>query len=126
MRYEPVHREQDGWGNGEYGAPRGDRKHKGIDYAVGVHPLVEGVVTKIGYPYGDDLFFRYVEVTDEKDYRWRYFYLEPKVSVGDKVCQNTLIGTLQGLGGRYDKITPHVHLEVKDKNGNYFNPEEVD
>lgn len=109
-------RELDTFGSGAYGAPRGERKHKGIDFACYPGSLVmsfgSGIVTKLGYPYGDDLFFRYVEVTDTCERRLRYFYLNPFVSPGDKVTQETILGSAQSLQNRYKGITDHIHFEI--------------
>ena len=127
-RTELSIRGTDSWGQGHYGASRGDRTHKGIDYVaeVGaeVYPDVSGIVTKIGYPYSDDLSYKYVQISSG-GYHYRYFYLEPVVLVGQAVSPDTVIGTVQNLDRRYAGITPHVHKEVKDESGNYYNPEEV-
>lgn len=118
-------RECDKWGCGHYGASRGDRTHNGIDIVcVPGDPafcLNRGIVTKVGYPYSDDLSFRYVEITDS-GYRWRYFYVEPIVNKGDEVEAYTQIGAHQPLGTRYPGITEHVHLEVIAPDGNYIDP----
>ena len=123
----PQRREQDAHGSGHFGAPRGKRTHSGIDYAVlpGTRIVcpVEGRVTKLGYPYGDDLSFRYVQVTDHYGYAWRFFYVEPGVAVDDLIPSNSVIGTSQDLLGRYPGITPHLHLEIKNSLGNYVDPE---
>jgi len=121
----------DPWGSGEFGAPRGTRTHKGIDYAcpVGakIHSPVKGKVTKLGYPYSDDLSFRYVEITvDEK--RHRVFYIEPTVSKGQWVEEGDIIGTQQDISGRYrdDSKPPminHAHYEILDTDGTPINPE---
>ena len=72
-------RENDKFGSGYFGASRdgGKRQHKGVDYAVYpgslVYAHVGGTVTKLGFPYGDDLGFRYVQITDTKtNYNLRY------------------------------------------------------
>ena len=117
----------DNWGSGEFGAPRGDRKHRGIDYAALPGSLVlspvTGTVTKLGYPYSDDLEFRYVQITSEDGADHRVFYVDPNVKVGDRVFQGrSVIGEAQDLTGRYPGITPHVHYEIK-LNGSYIDPE---
>lgn len=120
-------RGRDRHGSGEFGAPRGGRTHEGVDYAVApnslVLPLRSGKVTKLGYPYGDDLSFRYVEVTDARGYRWRYYYVEPMVQAGLAVEPGDAIGLAQDLRPRYKGIKPHVHLEVHDPTGRALNPE---
>ncbi len=119
-------RNQDSWGAGHYGASRGNRTHNGIDYECPpgsqICSLTSGIVTKLGYPYGDDLSFRYVEITGALGLRWRYFYVQPGVSMNDIVERGQVIGTSQSLDKRYRGITEHIHLEVKDGD-NYLNPE---
>lgn len=121
-----VQRNSDKWGEGHYGASRGDRKHVGIDYCCSPGSIIlaikGGRVTKLGYAYGDDLSFRYIEITDAAGYAARYFYVEPSIKEGDMVFHSDMIGNSQKLGDRYDEITEHVHFEVKDPEGNYIDP----
>jgi murein DD-endopeptidase MepM/ murein hydrolase activator NlpD len=116
-------RNADKWGQGYFNAPRdgGKRSHSGIDYycesgAVILSPIA-GKVTKLGYPYGDDLSFRYVEVTDKEHARHRLFYVEPSVEVGDKIEEGDQIGYSQDLTTRYNTpekgpMPNHVHYEI--------------
>ncbi|MDX1341254.1 MAG: M23 family metallopeptidase [Reinekea sp.] len=121
----------DDWGNGEFGASRGDRQHNGIDYAcypgTPIYSKVYGSVTKLGYPYGDDLSYRYVQITDNEGLKHRFFYVQPDVKVGDRVTPQTVIGTAQDIAGRYaqpDKVMKnHIHYEIK--NGSRFIDPEV-
>ena len=125
MRASLPVRTFDKFGSGKYGASRGRKKHKGIDYAcvVGtiIYPHEAGTVTKIGYPYGDDLSYRYVEVTNGKDYKLRYFYIEPMVNEGQMVTLETPLGKVQNLNKRYKGITIHCHFEIKSGN-RYLDP----
>ena len=118
-------RESDEHGSGYYGAPRGKRTHRGVDYAAypgsKVHAVTAGTVTKLGYPYEDDLSFRYVQITDGDGDDVRYFYVEPSVEEGDIIDADDIIGTVQDTGKRYPNITPHVHFEVK-LGGSYLDP----
>jgi len=116
-------RTQDDYGNGSFGAPRGTHTHQGIDFMPQVHAVSAGKVTKIGYPYGDDLSYRYVQITDLKGLDVRYFYINPGVEKGDEINAGQVIGTLQDLGKRYPNITPHFHFEVKLK-GKVVDPNE--
>jgi len=137
MLIEAPVRLSDSYGEGYFGASRGKRKHLGIDYccypgSVILSP-VSGVVSKVGYTYADDLSFRYVEVTAVDKLRYRIFYIEPCVSLDDHVlARETALGVSQTLGYRYpadenhpSPITEHVHFEVRNHKGEYFNPEEV-
>ena len=129
----PV-RGQDAQGAGHYLAPRGNRLHKGIDFAgypgTRVYPFYPGHVTKLGKPYEDDPdtpdinefeAYDYVQVTDENGVDHQYLYVEPTVEVGDLVSTNSVIGTIQKL--HFKDITHHCHYQVK-KDGKYLNPEE--
>ena len=128
MKAELPVRGCDSKGCGHWGAPRGSREHRGIDYACEagtvILPNITGQVTKIGYTYSDDLSFRYVQVTDQLGFDHRYFYLNPFVNMGDIVKKDTTpLGSVQTLKLRYEGITDHCHYEIK-KDGSYFNPEE--
>jgi len=113
-------------GSGEYGAPRGSRLHVGIDFECApgtqIQSPVHGHVTKIGYPYADDLAYRYVQITDATGHNHRVFYIQPLVEIGAKVSTGDTIGSSQDLTARYPGITPHCHYEIK-KDGIYTNPE---
>ena len=124
-------RDTDEWGSGAFGASRGKRTHKGIDYAcypdtVILSP-VGGVVTKLGYPYGDDLSFRYVEITDDQGLKHRLFYVEPGCEPGDEIESGDIIGTAQDIAGRYSKpdkvMKNHIHYEILE-NDEPINPDE--
>ena len=128
-------RGSDAWGCGDFGASRGSRTHKGIDYACAPGTIImapyNGRVTKIGYPYSDDLSYRYVEVTDTGGRKHRVFYVNPLVTIGsDVVAGRSVIGEAQDICARYpDKgngpMTNHVHYEVKVGQREYIDPDTV-
>ena len=129
MKIIPPIRKNDAHGSGEFGAPRGEKTHRGVDLACyegsTVLSLTDGLVTKLGYPYdpSDRLkgHLRYVQVTyDETNYR--YFYILPTVKVGDTVKVDDPLGKTQGLTKIYKGITDHFHLEIT-RDGIYLNPE---
>jgi murein DD-endopeptidase MepM/ murein hydrolase activator NlpD len=120
--FKSTLRPNDKFGSGKFGASRGKRTHNGIDLAAQVLALKSGTVTKIGYPYGDDLFFRYVQITDEEGIDWRYFYVQPTIKKGSYIEKGQAIGVMQCTGKRYPEITPHVHLEIK-KDGQFLEPD---
>ncbi len=126
--HEMSERKCDGHGCGHYGASRGTRTHKGIDLNCKpltiVYAPVAGTVTKVGYPYSDDLSYRYVEISDQ-GYCFRVFYVEPLVEKGQKVSKSTIIGEAQDLRTRYSGITNHVHFEIKNADGEYIDPTPV-
>lgn len=123
-------RKPDSFGMGHYGASRGSRTHNGIDYACytgsQIFAPISGEVSKIGYPYGDDLSFRYIQITTKCQKNVRVFYVEPDVKIGDLVTKDkTLLGKSQKLGDRYKEITEHIHLEVKNMQGNFIDPKDL-
>lgn len=122
-----ILRGNDPTGHGYYGAKRGNRKHKGLDLKSekkeDVFSLIDGVVTKIGFPYANNLTFRYVEITNDI-YRIRVMYIFPKnISVGDRIFKGDLIGQAQDISSYWNsKMINHIHIEVY-KNGLITDPE---
>ena len=121
----------DAAGDGHFGAPRGSRTHNGVDYCCTpggfVHSPVDGTVTKLGYCYTDDPYWRYVEVTDDSGLRHRLFYTLPLVLNDELVTAGQIIGEAQDVSQRYpgQGMKPHVHYEIMDASGSYINPETV-
>ena len=128
MRIIAPVRDHDTFGSGLYGASRdgGKRTHSGIDFACYPGSIIlassSGTVTKLGYPYKDDPTYRYVEVTDHDLRRFRYFYVKPSVSMNQMIIKGGAIGKSQELNRRYPGITEHVHLEIKDQNNEFLDP----
>ncbi len=127
IKLTPQQRTNDKHGSGAWQAPRSYGKHNGIDLACLpesiVHSSTVGMVTKLGYMYDDDLSFRYVEVLTPLAYKIRYCYVEPCVGLGDHISVDQPLGAVQNIGARYVDITPHIHLSVKNPQGEYINPE---
>ena len=131
LTVQTPHRGSDDWGSGAYKASRGHRDHNGIDYVASPGSLlrspISGTVSKLGYPYASDLSMRYIEVTDSLQKKHRFFYVLPGKVVGDYVEEGDLIGVVQDVASKYtteDKIMKnHIHYEIKDRNGEYLNPE---
>lgn len=122
-------RQTDNYGSGLFGASRdgGSRTHKGVDFCCypGTKILAPacGRVIKIGYPYGDDLSFRYVRIETVRGDIHTVMYISPLVEVGDSVIGGlTAIGESQDLQKRYPSgMTNHVHYDIK-KQGVYVDP----
>jgi murein DD-endopeptidase MepM/ murein hydrolase activator NlpD len=138
-------RKSDNHGQGHFLAPRGKKKHKGIDIICDkgdyVLSISKGEVTKIGYPYSQSVAsenwpankiekfnrkkaLRYVQVTDEDGFKVRYFYVSPVVHIGSIVDTDQVLGNAQELGKIYQGITGHIHFEVFDPEGRVFDPNE--
>ena len=113
-------RKADPQGAGHFGASRdgGRRKHLGIDLAAPagtpVTSPLDGTVARLGWPYGDDPSYRYVEITTETGLVARHFYVAPGVRLGETVIAGeSCLGTVQDLTKRYSQITNHLHLEIR-------------
>lgn len=128
VREEPPVR-MDKAGSGMFGAPRGSRTHNGVDYLArpndGVCSTVNGTVTKLGFPYNGNIHYRYVEVTDGKGFRHRFFYVSPFVEVGEPIVTGQVIGEAQNVAANYPDsgMNNHIHYEIKTKAGKFVNPE---
>ena len=123
----------DSTGLGHFGASRGGgtRKHKGKDYEVEVgediNSPVVGKVTKIGYPYGNDLSYRYVQVTDIDGNNHRMFYVAPDedIKLGASVSKGTKLGVSQDLSRRHgEDMKNHIHYEILDSTGKAIDRDE--
>lgn len=115
----------DAYGSGAFKASRdgGERQHQGVDYVASagqaVWAPISGLVTRIGYAYGDDPGLRYVEIENPAlKISARVFYVAPEVQVGQIVRLGTPIGIAQTLQARYPRgIVDHIHLELGDATG---------
>lgn len=140
MFLRPKVRTQDSYGSGSFGDPRRRNgkqySHTGDDLCCEpnseIFSHIEGTVTKLGFPYSNHLEFRYVEITDVNNFRHRFFYVSPRVEVGQKISIGSLIGNSQKLGDLYPvtesrkiPIQEHVHYEVmkmEEGNKKFFDP----
>ena len=124
----PLSVRSDPAGDGSYGAPRGTRVHRGIDFRCvpeqAVFGGITGKVTKHGYCYGNDLSWRYVQVTDWQGLHHRFFYVDPILPIGEVVTPETRIGVAQDITKRYPNqgMLPHVHYEVMNQDGRCIDP----
>lgn len=120
-------RGNDPTGHGYFGAKRGNRKHKGLDLVTkpreDVFSPINGVITKLGYPYANNLDFRYVEITNDI-YRVRIMYCKPiNIYVHQRIFEGQKIGEAQDIASYWNpKMKNHIHLEVY-KHGLLTDPE---
>ena len=122
-------RENDDFGSGGFSASRGNRKHRGVDFAATpdsiLHSPVNGIVSKHGQPY-DDTIYKYIEIKDDSGLRHRFFYTMPIVDVGEEVKISYEIAVVQNIAAKFDtkhkKMINHIHYEIKDQDGDFINP----
>lgn len=111
-------RDYDAWGSGAFGAPRGNRRHKGRDYCyeagAAVKAPMDGRIIRVGHPYGSPwLHYKLMELlTDDQSILWRFFYVEPIVVPVISVSAGETIGYAQDISAKYDdRMKNHVHVE---------------
>ena len=120
----------DSYGSGAYGAPRGNRTHRGLDIVPlnghSVRSPIDGVVIRHGVPYStNNGSLQLVEIQGkgkDDDLNVKLMYLTPIVPVGHTVKRGSLVGFMESLQFRYKGITDHIHLEVR-QNGIIVNPD---
>lgn len=113
-------RDFDPFGSGRYGAPRGKRIHRGVDFECEpgqeiVCPIggLTGAVRIVreARPYVDAPYSGLLLKTDKIVIKM--FYFEPRRTlIGDFVAQGDIIGIAQNIAERYHGMTSHIHLEI--------------
>src|SRR5574338_960694 len=93
--------------------PNGRRGHGGVDMraqiGTPIYPMAAGVVTNVGT---DPLGGNVVNVQHANNVRTYYAHLSTaKVHKGDKVDNNTVLGTVGQTGNAKDTV-PHLHFQV--------------
>ena len=112
-------RGSDKHGSGHYLAPRGDRRHAGIDMVVApgqdVLSPIDGVMARVAKPYAKGKWSGCVVKNDQVEIKM--FYMAPDKSlVSQEVKRGQVIGKAQDIGEKYKGITPHVHVEISSIN----------
>lgn len=119
----------DGWGQGSYGAPRGNRSHSGVDLVcvpkqVILAPIT-GTVVREAFPYAGDLKWAgCLIVGDQIEVKMFYMrlYHHLRKDLPQHCTMGMPIGLAQDISSRYNhkpeavdfgEMIPHVHLEMK-------------
>ena len=111
----------DGQGNGNFGSPRGKRRHDGVDFICipgeRVRWPISGLFTRMSRPYADDPHYTGAYVIGQR-VSIKLWYFEPYPElVGQQVQQGDFAGIAQDVSMKYNDpeqppMTPHVHLQV--------------
>ena len=106
----------DGGGDGRHGAPRGKRKHDGLDFACipgqAVLMPVDGQIVRVSLPYKYDTNWRGVHIY-HKRIELKMWYFKPDLGFIGRVCDaGEIIGYAQDISQRYENVTPHIHLRI--------------
>jgi len=123
---ERIDIRSDPWGDGHFGAPRGDHTHKGIDLRVYhrealVAPLICRV-KRIAWPYryqGKYMGIVLRSANEARNAEIKIFYMVPdETKLWTKshqvLLQGELIGMAQNISEKYDyRMLSHIHLELR-------------
>ncbi len=112
-------RTKDNWGEGRYGASRGNRKHKGVDYICKpgqkVVSPINGIIIREAKPYAKSKYSGLLIAGEH--IAIKMFYFEPlKIPgheiMGKEIKKGDTIGIAQDISEKYPGMDPHIHLEI--------------
>jgi hypothetical protein len=122
--FNPI-RQSDAWGDGYFGASRGNRPHLGVDYVVNEGEVVYAPCDmdsfNVSYPYSFDANDNYI-LTGARfntkingvNFDGRMWYFTPYSHLfGRDIPKGTPIGVAQTLQHRYAGITDHLHFQLR-------------
>lgn len=114
-------------GSGEYKAPRGKRKHAGIDLLclprLPIYATRKLKFERFAKPYRDKPFLGGVWI-DDLGMRVKIFYCEPDIEK-QIFLEGDIIGYCQNIAKGYsDKMMPHIHVQVYDTDKTLIDPKE--
>lgn len=124
-----TQRNCDAFGCGYFGASRGERDHKGIDFVVTPNQNIKAPfdceITRYGFPYIDDQDQKLIVIQGLKNYAEYYakiMYINPVHQIGEKFKKGEVLCTAGDISSKYGSgMTPHVHFELY-KNGVLVDP----
>jgi murein DD-endopeptidase MepM/ murein hydrolase activator NlpD len=124
VMFNPI-RQNDAWGDGYFGASRGNRPHLGVDYVVNEGEVVYAPCDmdsfNVSYPYSFDANDNYI-LTGARfntkingvNFDGRMWYFTPYSHLfGRDISKGTPIGVAQTLQHRYAGITDHLHFQLR-------------
>jgi len=119
-------RDCDAGGCGYYGASRGSRLHKGVDYLIAKGENVYSFkgdlkVKRYVDPYGDGVYSGVELVEVATGVVYKIMYMQPTVMPGALISKGQKLGVAQDISEKYSSVQPHLHIEVL-VNGQHVNP----
>lgn len=107
-------------GDGRYGAPRGDRTHKGTDFLCDpgqdVIAPITGEIRRERFPYADDLSYKGCVIVGEIMTITLFYMALDKTLIVTHVNQGQVIGKAQDVSLRYPDsgMLAHVHMQIDE------------
>jgi len=104
-------------GSGDYGAPRGSRIHKGIDFICTPGqkvycPINNAFIVRKAYPYRD-MSYNGLLIKNELMEVMMFYLLPTEDIIGTVLGQNDVLGVAEDVSARYvTPMIPHIHLEI--------------
>ena len=120
----------DAFGCGHFGAPRGARSHKGVDFKVKENDSIKAPfdckIIRYGFAYSGDQDQQLVEIEGLNQftgYKAKIMYIKPTHPVGTIIQNGTTICKAGNISNKYgSSMINHVHFELYE-NGLLINPE---
>ncbi len=125
-------RGNDPTGNGWFGAKRGKKLHRGVDYLTipgeNIFAVASGRI-RVGNVYENSTEMKLVEIKGKQDVhnvKAKQMYVLPYVKTGDYVKKGQIIGVAQDIANFHnsEEMENHMHLTVW-KNGLLTDPEPI-
>ncbi len=110
----------DSCGQGHFGAPRGTRKHNGVDIIItpgqAIYGPFNGSVQRHTKPYSDNSKYdgAWLRLDDYPHLLVKIFYFKPSILAGAKFKKGDIIGYAQDISQKYTckGMISHLHIEV--------------
>ena len=104
----------DSKGLGHHGAPRGHRKHDGVDLICtpgqDILMPIDGIIARVSLPYKDDERWIGAYIVNPR-IEIKMWYFIPNL-LGMELKAGSVIGIAQDIGKKYEGVTPHIHLRI--------------
>jgi hypothetical protein len=110
----PLILRNDNQGLGHFGAPRGGRKHQGIDFLANPGSAIMAPISGIMRPltvYSTDTRWKGVSIKNNTT-EVKIFYIHPLIVNNTHVYNGTRIGTAQDRASVSPGMKNHIHVEV--------------
>lgn len=104
-------------GDGNYGAPRGDRVHRGVDYLCDPGQIIvapfDMFIDRVSFP-NSDKKMEGIAWTKGKSTGRMWYFMPFKELLGTQAYKGKFIGRAQSVSAHYGlpKMRDHIHFQV--------------